>query len=239
MPARIRTLETKQGKVHTDPRPQFFVSASEFRKWLRRNHAKESVLWIGFQKKKAGRLGISYPQALDEALCFGWIDGVRKSINQDTYTIRFSPRKPKSIWSAVNIKRVGELTRLGQMEPSGLNAFAQRLPENQDRYSYEKDARIFDDTCLAQFQASEKAWRFFQGQPPGYQRKATWWVMSVKKEETRLKRLAILIADSKQGRRVGPVTGKTRSSWIKSSHRICRANGPRSFCPEGNRSRDH
>jgi uncharacterized protein YdeI (YjbR/CyaY-like superfamily) len=169
-------------------------------------------LWVGFHKKKSGTPSITYPQALDAALCFGWIDGVRKNINQDTYTIRFSPRKPKSIWSAVNIKRVGELMRLGQMKPSGLNAFAQRLPENQDRYSYEKGERKFDDSCLAQFQASEKAWRFFQAQPPGYQRKATWWVMSAKKEETRLKRLAILIAESKQGRRIGPVTGKAAAA---------------------------
>jgi uncharacterized protein YdeI (YjbR/CyaY-like superfamily) len=207
-----KTPETTQSRIQTGPTPRFFGSPSEFRGWLSQHHAKQSALWVGFQKKKSGTPGITYPQALDAALCFGWIDGVRKSIDQDTYTIRFSPRKPRSIWSAVNIKRVGELTRLGQMEPCGLNIFAQRLPENQDRYSYEKGERTLDDSSLAHFQTNESAWRFFQAQPPGYQRKATWWVMSVKKEETRLKRLAILIADSEQGRRIGPVTGKARGS---------------------------
>jgi hypothetical protein len=116
----------------------------------------------------------TYPQALDEVLCFGRIDGVRNSIDQDTYAIRFSPRKPNSIWSVINIRRVGDSTRLGRMEPSGLSVFGQRLPENQDRYSYEEGKRTFDDVCLAQSQASEKAWHFFKAQPPGYQRKATW-----------------------------------------------------------------
>jgi uncharacterized protein YdeI (YjbR/CyaY-like superfamily) len=212
MPARIKTPETKQPIAKTSPTLRFFASPSEFRDWLSRHHAKESALWVGFQKKRSGTRGTTYPQALDAALCFGWIDGVRKSIDQNTYTIRFSPRKPRSTWSAVNIKRVGELTRLDQMERCGLNIFAQRLPENQDRYSYEKGERTLDDSSLAQFQTNESAWRFFQAQPPGYQRKAIWWVMSVKKEETRLKRLAILIADSEQGRRIGPVTGKARSS---------------------------
>jgi uncharacterized protein YdeI (YjbR/CyaY-like superfamily) len=190
----------------------YFVSPSEFREWLSRNHGKASALWVGFHKKKSGKLGLTYPKALDDALCFGWIDGIRKRLDQDSYTIRFSPRKPRSIWSAVNIKRVGELTRLGQMELAGLNAFAQRLPENQNRYSYEKGERKFDENYVTRFQANKKAWPFFQAQPPGYQRTATWWVMSARKEETRLKRLAILIADSEQGRRISTITGKPRHS---------------------------
>ena len=137
----------------------------------------------------------------------GSTEFVRASIKTLTL-FAFLHENREVIWSAVNIKRVGKLTRLGQMQPCGLNIFAQRLLENQDRYSYEKGKRTFDDSSLAQFQTNEKAWRFFQAQPPGYQRKATWWIMSAKKEETRLKRLAILIADSEQSRRIGPVTGK-------------------------------
>lgn len=153
---------------------------------------------------------MTYQQALDEALCYGWIDGVRKAVDQDSYMIRFSPRKPRSIWSAVNIKRVGELTRLGQMELGGLNAFAQRLPEKQDRYSYERGERTLAEAYLSSFQANKEAWRFFQAQPPGYQRTATWWVMSAKKEETRFKRLKILIVDSEQNRRIAAVTSTVR-----------------------------
>jgi uncharacterized protein YdeI (YjbR/CyaY-like superfamily) len=187
---------------------KYFASPSEFREWLSRSHAKETAILIGFYKKKSGKPGITYQQALDEALWFGWIDGVRKSIDQDSYMIRFSPRKSKSIWSAVNIKRVEELSKLGQMQSAGLKAFAQRLPENQDRYSYEKGERTLDEEYARTFKARKKAWNFFQGQPPSYQRTATWWVMSAKKEETRLHRLATLIADSEQGLRIAAVTGK-------------------------------
>jgi uncharacterized protein YdeI (YjbR/CyaY-like superfamily) len=189
---------------------QFFASAPEFREWLGRNQAKETALWVGFYKKKAGKSGITYLQALDEALCFGWIDGVRKSIDQDSYMIRLSPRKSSSIWSAVNIKRVGELTELGQMQPAGLKVFGQRLPENQDRYSYEKGERSLEETYIRKFKKNKKAWSFFQAQPPGYQRKATWWIMSVKKEGTKLSRLRILIADSEQGLRIAVLTSKPR-----------------------------
>jgi uncharacterized protein YdeI (YjbR/CyaY-like superfamily) len=209
MPNPSTSSNQRQRSVQRNTAVTYFVSPSEFREWLSRNHDKASALWVGFHKKKSGKIGLTYPQALDDALCFGWIDDIRQRLDQDNYVIRFSPRKPRSIWSAINIKRVGELTRLGLMEPAGLNAFALRLPENQDRYSYEKGDRKFDEDYVTRFQANKKAWRFFQTQPPGYQRTATWWVMSAKKEETRLKRLAILVADSEHARRIA--AGKTGS----------------------------
>lgn len=187
---------------------QFFRSASEFREWLEHNHRKAPAILLGFYKKQAEKPGITYQQAL----CFGWIDGVRKSIDQDSYMIRFSPRKLRSIWSAVNTKRVGELIKLGQMQPAGLNAFGQRLPQNKDRYSYEKGERTLNEDYLAKFQAKKKAWHFFQSQPPGYQRKASWWIMSAKREESRLKRLATLIADSEQDLRIAVLTNRPKDS---------------------------
>jgi uncharacterized protein YdeI (YjbR/CyaY-like superfamily) len=197
-----RSLSLSDGLV------EFFTSVLELHQWLDRNHMKETALRVGFYKKKTEQLGVTYQGALDEALCFGWIDGVRKSIDQGSYMIRFSPRKPKSIWSAVNIKRVEELTKLGRMQDAGMKAFAQRLPENQNRYSYEKGDRSFDQDFVRRFKENKKAWHFFEDQPAGYRRTATWWVMSAKREETKLKRLAILIGDSERAVRISAVTGR-------------------------------
>jgi uncharacterized protein YdeI (YjbR/CyaY-like superfamily) len=158
MPLQERSPTEKRPSVSGHASVEFFRSASEFREWLRRNHAKEKAVLVGFHKKKTVRPGMTYPEALDLALGFGWIDGVRKSIDPNSYLIRFSPRNPNSIWRAVNIKRVGELTQLGQMHPAGLKAFAQRLPENQERYSYEKGERTFGEDYVTRFQANKKAW---------------------------------------------------------------------------------
>jgi len=184
----------------------FFESQAEFHQWLVSNHAEAKELWVGFYKKAAGQTGITYTQALDEALCFGWIDGVRKRIDDDRFTIRFSPRKPRSIWSQVNIKRVEELTGMGLMQPSGLKVFEARDQEKSKQYSYEARNRPLDERYEQTFRANQSAWEYFQGQAPSYQRAASWWVMSAKKEETRLKRLAILIEDSAKGRRLAAVT---------------------------------
>jgi uncharacterized protein YdeI (YjbR/CyaY-like superfamily) len=184
----------------------FFGSPSEFRAWLADNHARMSELLVGFYKKDSGKKGITYSQALDEALCYGWIDGVRKTIDESRWTIRFTPRKRGSIWSQVNIKRATELAAAGRMEPPGLKAFQERDPEKTNRYSFERENVQLDAAYEERFRANKEAWDFFQAQPPSYQKPAKWWVMSAKKEETRLKRLATLIEDSESGRRLAALT---------------------------------
>ena len=181
----------------------FFKSAEEFRRWLQKNHDKRQELLLGFYKKASGRGGITHREALDEALACGWIDGVVKSLDDASYTIRFTPRRPKSIWSMVNIKRVGELTKLGRMRPSGLAAFEGRDLEKAQRYSYERKTSKLDAELEKKFKANKKAWEFFQAQPPGYQRVISWWIISAKQKETRFRRLERLIKDSENGRRVG------------------------------------
>ncbi|HEX9944255.1 MAG TPA: YdeI/OmpD-associated family protein [Thermoanaerobaculia bacterium] len=189
----------------------FFASPSAFHRWLAENHDKAAELWVGFHKKQSGKPSITYQQALDEALCFGWIDGVRKSVDESSYTIRFTPRKPKSVWSVVNIKRARELMASGRMQPPGLKAFEKHDPEKSKQYSYEERTRGLDAGCERQFRANARAWDFFQSQPPGYQRMASWWVMSAKKEETRLKRLAALIEISEKGSRLPQLIGQKKS----------------------------
>jgi uncharacterized protein YdeI (YjbR/CyaY-like superfamily) len=178
----------------------FFESPAQFREWLEEHHDKERELWVGFHKKGSGKPSITWPEAVDQALCYGWIDGIRKSLDATSYTNRFTPRKRDSTWSAVNIKRVGELTELGLMQPPGLKAFEGRDERKAELYSYERANVKLDGIYEEQFRANEAAWRFFQAQAPSYQRTALWWVMSAKKEETRQKRLATLIEDSEHGR---------------------------------------
>ena len=187
----------------------FFESPSAFRTWLEQNHDTAQELWVGFHTKSTGRPSITWPESVDEALCFGWIDGVRKSIDENSYKIRFTPRKPGSIWSAVNIKRVGELTQLGRMQPAGLKAFEKRIEKQSGLYSYENAVEL-DDAYEQQFRANQKAWDFFQTRPASYRRAAIWWIVTAKKEETKLKRLATLIKDSEQGRTIAPLTRRPR-----------------------------
>ena len=166
--------------------------------------------WI--YKKGTGRPSITWPEAVDEALCFGWIDGVRKSVDDASYMIRFTPRNVRSTWSAVNIKRVAELTELGRMQPSGLQAFAQRSEAKSAIYAYEQRHTVeFEATDEAAFRANKSAWDFFQAQAPGYRRTAIWWVVSAKKPETRLKRLATLIDNSSHGRTLAHLTRSPKS----------------------------
>ncbi|MEW5848305.1 MAG: YdeI/OmpD-associated family protein [Myxococcota bacterium] len=181
--------------------PTFFTTASELRAWLTRNHVKATEILLGFYKVSSGKTGITYQEALDEALCFGWIDGVRKSLGDESYTIRFTPRKPRSIWSAVNIKRMNMLIELGRVKPEGLAAFSRKDESAGTRYSYEQNRALSADD-EKQLRANKKAWAFFSAQPPGYRKTASWWVMSAKKQETRAKRLAVLIDDSEHGRRI-------------------------------------
>ncbi len=191
-------------------KPQFFESPARFRAWLERNHRDATELLVGFYKRDSGRPSITWPESVDEALCFGWIDGIRRRLDEVSYTIRFTPRKPRSNWSAVNIKRATELARLGLMADAGLAAFEKRSDDRSAIYSYEQrhTATLSPEQQRA-LQENPAAWRFFQGQPPWYRRTATYWVISAKKEETRDARLARLIADSAAQRRIGPLTEST------------------------------
>lgn len=183
--------------------PKFFRTPADFRRWLEKNHADVAELWVGFHKKGSGKPSITWPESVDEALSFGWIDGVRRSIDETSYEIRFTPRRSTSIWSAVNTRRAKELIAEGRMAEAGIRAFEKRSDERSGVYSFEqrKEAK-FDPALETRFRARAKAWRFFEAQPPGYRRLAAFWVMSAKKEETRLRRLAELIARSANGERL-------------------------------------
>jgi len=173
----------------------FFPTQKEMHKWFEKNHKKEKELFAGYYKVSTGKPSITWSQSVDEALCFGWIDGVRRSVNDDSYCIRFTPRKPKSNWSAINIKKVEELTRFGLMKPEGLTAFSFRKEEKSKIYAYENPAVGFEKSYEKKFKANKQAWNYFQSKSPSYQKTTTRWVMSAKQEETRLKRLNELIKD--------------------------------------------
>ena len=187
----------------------FFATPADFRAWLKVNHKKVRELWVGFYRKACGRPSITWPESVDEALCVGWIDGLRKSIDAERYRIRFTPRRPTSTWSAINIGRVRELSRQGRMLPAGLKAFDLRTDVRSGGYSYEnRKAAVLSEVAEKQFRSHSKAWKFFQGQPAGYRKTAIWWVISAKRDVTRQKRLEILIADSEASRRTGAVLPK-------------------------------
>lgn len=184
-------------------RPTFFPSPAAFRAWLVEHHAEVRELWVGFYKKGSGRGGIGYQEAVDEALCFGWIDGVRKRVDELSYMHRFTPRRKEgSRWSAINVRRVGELTAAGRMAPAGLAAFAARDPERDAGYSYENRPAALDPALEGSFREHEAAWEFFAAQPPGYRRLMAFWVMSAAREATRRRRLERLIAASAAGERL-------------------------------------
>jgi uncharacterized protein YdeI (YjbR/CyaY-like superfamily) len=187
--------------------PLFFASRSEFREWLEKNHDKAPEIWVGFYKKGSGKSSVTYRESVDESLCFGWIDSIRRSVNDTSYANRFTRRKARSTWSAVNIKRAKELISLRRMQPAGLKAFEQRTDERSAIYSYEQrqSARL-SGPFEKRFRANTRAWEFFRAQAPWYQRVAAFWVVSAKKEETRLKRLADLIKDSENQRTIPPLT---------------------------------
>jgi uncharacterized protein YdeI (YjbR/CyaY-like superfamily) len=186
--------------------PTFFLTPAAFRKWLEKHHAEEPELLVGFYKRDSGKPSITWPESVDQALCFGWIDGVRRRIDDVSYSIRFTPRKAVSNWSAINIARVAELTKLGLMAPAGLRAFEKRREDKSAIYSYENKVRTLPPADEKRFRANRKAWAFFTAQAPSYQRVAIYWVTSAKREETRQRRLATLIDDSANGRRLGIAT---------------------------------
>lgn len=179
--------------------PTFFPTPADFRRWLQAHHATAKELLVGFYKTGSGKASITWPESVDQALCFGWIDGLRQRIDDESYTIRFTPRKPTSTWSAVNIKRVEELTQLGLMTPAGLKAFEARKENKSGIYSYEQRTAELPPEYEKVLKANRAAWTFFQAQTASYRKAAMWWIVSAKQDPTRLKRLDQLIAHSARG----------------------------------------
>ncbi|MES2885892.1 MAG: YdeI/OmpD-associated family protein [Pseudomonadota bacterium] len=183
--------------------PTFFKTASTFRSWLQQHASSERELLVGFYKKDSGRASITWPESVDEALCVGWIDGVRKGIDEISYQIRFTPRKASSIWSAVNIKRIEVLSAEGRMTPAGIAAFEKRSESKSRTYAYEQATEaMLTPAAEQQFKANTAAWQHFMAQPPGYRRQMLWWIVSAKQHATRDKRLAKLIEISQLGKRL-------------------------------------
>jgi len=187
-------------------KPKYFRTPAEFRAWLREHHDSATELWVGFRKKGSSTPSITWSEAVDEALCYGWVDSIRKSVDEERYTNRFTPRKPSSNWSEVNVRRVEELTRQRRMRAPGRKAFEARQPRKAGAYSYEQryDVKLSPD-LERRFRAKRKAWAWFCDQSPSYRSTALYWVMSAKKPETRERRLTQLIEDSAAGLRVPPL----------------------------------
>jgi uncharacterized protein YdeI (YjbR/CyaY-like superfamily) len=180
-------------------KPTFFQQPTAFRDWLKKHHAKADLLWVGYYKRNTGRSSMTWPESVDEALCYGWIDGVRKSIDEISYKIRFTRRKPGSVWSSINIKRAQALIKEGRMQPAGLKAYQARKENKSGIYSYEQRSAELEKPYQQILKKNKAAWSFFQKQPPYYRKVVSWWIISAKKEETRLRRLEILTACSIKG----------------------------------------
>ncbi len=183
-------------------KPSFFQTPAAFRAWLAKHHVHAPELLVGFHKKGSGKPSMTWPESVDQALCFGWIDGIRKRIDADSYTIRFTRRRPRSIWSAVNIKRAEELTALGLMQAPGLAAFELRTENRSGIYSYEQRTAELPEPYARQMRKNKGAKDFFEAQPASYRKMMCWKIVSAKKEETRLARLAKLIDASARGKRL-------------------------------------
>lgn len=179
--------------------PVFFETADDFRRWLDKHHAKETELLVGLRKRGSGLPSMTWPESVDEALCVGWIDAVRRRIDDVSYTIRFTRRKPTSIWSAVNVAKMEALVAAGRVRPAGLAAYAHRKEAKTQIYAYEQDSASLSPEYEATFRRNRKAWAFFEKQPAWFRKRMCWRVMSAKKEETHIRRLEALIADSEEG----------------------------------------
>ena len=178
---------------------QYFESAEAFKKWLARNHSTQTEVLVGYHHKTSGKQGLSYSDSVDEALCYGWIDGVRKRVDDSRYTIRFTPRKPRSKWSLVNVRRVESLIAQKRMTKAGMDAYAARVNQKGIEYSYEVRRKSLTPAYQKKFEAKKRAWKYFNEQPPWYRRVTVFWVMTAKKEETQERRLATLIECSAKG----------------------------------------
>ena len=191
-------------------KPTFFATRRELRSWLDEHHDSATELWVGLYKKRSGRPSVTWSEVVDEALCFGWIDGIRRGIDDQSYMNRITPRKPNSNWSEVNIRRVQELTRRRRMRAAGLKAFRERRDAPASGLRYEQRYAVkLDAASDRRFRNEQEAWRWFQAQPDGYQASARLWVMSAKRPQTRERRLDTLIEDSANGRRVPPLRPRT------------------------------
>lgn len=193
-------------------RLRFFRSGKELGRWLEKNHEQSEELWIGLYTKSSGKGGITYGEALDEALCYGWIDGIRKKLDSDSFAIRFTSRKPRSIWSKVNLGHVARLTREGRMKPAGIAAFRAKEDARTGVYSFERKAATLEPAMVRQFRREPRAWVYFESQPPYYRRVASWWVLSAKRDETRARRLEQLIAHSARNERLPQFTSAPRKT---------------------------
>lgn len=191
-------------------KPRFFAKPSHFREWLEKNHSSSTELLVGFYKKATGKPSITWPESVDQALCFGWIDGVRKSLDGDSYTIRFTPRKAKSHWSAVNLRRFDELRKMGLVHPKGLEAFERMDEKNSKQASFEQKKVVLDKKFKEKLQENPKAWAFFQKLAPSYKRASTWWVINAKREETKWGRLDILIKSCAAGKKIPILTASKK-----------------------------
>ena len=201
-------------------KPTFFETPDDFRAWLEEHHHERTELLVGFHQRGTGTKSITWPESVDEALSFGWIDGIRRSLGAHAYTIRFTPRKRTSIWSAINVARVLALTKQGRMRPAGLRAFEARTKERTGVYAFERNlAAKLTPAQAKKLRANAKAAAFFDSRPPWYRRTATHWVISAKREETRERRLALLIADSAAGRLIGPLTPRRGNAAPKKKSR--------------------
>src|SRR2546430_1206459 len=182
--------------------PRFFATPAAFRAWLKKHHASATELLVGFYKKDSGKPSITWPESVDQALCFGWIDGIRKRVDKISYQIRFTPRRRGSIWSATNIKRARELVRQKQMRRVGLQAFAARIDNKSAIYSYEQRSTDLKQPYAKLLKKNKAARNFFEIQPPSYRKMIGWWIISAKKEETRLARVVKSIRESAKGKRM-------------------------------------
>ncbi len=182
--------------------PEFFRTPSNFRAWLEKNHEAATELWVGFYKKDSGKPSITWPESVDEALCFGWIDGIRKRVDEISYMIRFTPRRRGSIWSAINIKRASELQKQKRMRPAGLKAFAARIENKSGVYSYEQRRAELEEPYSSRLKRNKSAWDFFQAQPPSYRKMMSWYILSAKTEETRSRRFEKLMKASASRKRL-------------------------------------
>lgn len=193
------------GSRSSIPTATFFATSADFRAWLQQNHARESALWVGYYKKATGKSSVTWEETVDEALCYGWIDGIRRSLDNESYTIRFTPRRPKSVWSRRNIERVEALNAGGRMKKAGLDAYAHKNAHSDSGYAVSDQSETLPDTMAAEFKKHPKAWTFYASQPPSYRKQVVAWVTSAKREETRLRRLSILIDDSRNELRIKPL----------------------------------
>lgn len=191
-------------------KPRFFATPASWRAWLKKNHGTEKELLVGFYKRDSGKPSITWPESVDEALCYGWIDGIRRSLGAESYTIRFTPRKTTSTWSAINVRRMAELEKLGLVHDAGRTVFAGRSRSQAHGYSIRNDRKhaALSPADVKQFKVNAKAWAFYATHPPWYRRNTAWWVLSAKRPETRARRLAKLIDDCAHERTLKELRGR-------------------------------